>query len=645
MKLRIWHLALIAVAAVGIYANSLSHPFLLDDIDSVEHNAHIRQARTMFETEKGSALTGRPIVSMTFAANYALAGVDPAAWRAVNLAIHILCAFLIYGIVRRTISGLRDARPDWLPDADNAALAIALLWTVHPLGSEVINYVTQRTEALMTLFYLLTLYLFIRGRVWLAVAACAAGMLCKESMVTAPIVVMLYGHAYKKTSGSRGLFLTWIVLAGVLFTQSREFSGGYASAPVSAWTYLLNQAEVIPHYLRLAFWPDQLVVFYGWAVPRTLADVWPQMAALTALVVASFWWYFRQPRAGFLAVAFFLTLAPASSIIPIAAEVGADRRMYLPLVPLIALVVVALARVLGSFSFRRTALAGAALMALLAVPLSARTIQRNTDYASELQISQTVLNNWGGAIGHHMVGLSLLKLGRDDEAIVHLRQSADSYPNARYDLGTALFRVGQLDEAVRQLEQFVADEPDLFTSSAARVLIGRALVARGRPADAVAQFRQALSNPAPDPSAHGPLADLLLDQRAYADAATHYRAYLDAYPSHAPAYTGLGIALASSGRTQEAITAFEGAVRLDPLNGGSRENLASVLIDAGRAADALPHAQRAAAANPPRAAAFDLLGQALAALGRTADARSAFERALAIDPAFAPARLHLSRLR
>jgi tetratricopeptide (TPR) repeat protein len=603
--LRLWHLALIVVAVVGVYANSLPHPFLLDDLDTIETNTNIRQVRTMFEHEKGSPLTGRPLVAVTFAANYAFGGTDPAAWRAVNLGIHLLCALLVYGIVRRTVAGLDDARPAWLPDADGMALAVALLWALHPLGSELINYVTQRTESLMALFFLLTLYASIRRRTVLAIAACAAGTLCKESMITAPVVVLLYDRAFffesfREAFRSRGrlylgLALSWIVLAIVVATQSREFSGGYASATVSSWTYLMNQAEVIPHYLRLVFWPDRLVAFYGWAVPRTLADVWPQLAALAALVVASFWWYVRNPRAGFLAVAFFLTLAPASSVVPIAAEVGADRRMYLPLVALIALVVVAAARVLGSLALKRVALIGAALTLVAAVSLGAGTISRNQDYASELTLSRTVLDNWGGAIGHHMVGLSLLKLGRDDEAIVFLRQAAEAYPNARYDLGTALFRVGQTDEAVRQLQRFVADEPNLFASSAARTLIGRALASQGRTAEAVEYFRQAIGGPAPDPAAHGPLADLLLDQKAFADAATHFRAYLDAYPSHAPAYTGLGIALASSGRTSEAIPAFESAVRLDPRNAGAWENLASALLAAGRPADARVAAERAKA--------------------------------------------------
>lgn len=642
-RLRVWHLVLIAAAVVGVYANSLPNPFLLDDLDTVAHNAHIRQARTMFETEKGSALTGRPVVAVTFAANYAMSGTDPTGWRAVNLAIHLLCAFLVYGIVRRTVR------------SDSTALAVALLWALHPIGSEVINYVTQRTESLMAFFYLLTLYAGIRGRSAVAIAACAAGMLCKESMVTAPLLVLLYDRAFafgsfREAFRSRGglylgLALGWVVLAIVVVTQSREFSGGYASASVSAWTYLLNQAEVIPHYLRLVVWPDRLVAFYGWAVPKTLANVWPQMAVLAALLIASVIWYARRPRAGFLPVAFFLTLAPASSLVPIAAEVGADRRMYLPLIALVAFIVVGVARVVAAVVTTRAALVGAALTAVLAVPLGARTISRNQDYSSELRLSRTVLDNWGGAIGHHMVGLSLLKAGQDEEAVVFLRQAADSYPNARYDLGTALFRMGQLDEAVSHLQRFAVDEPNLFASSAARTLIGRALAAQGRPAEAIGYFQQAIAGPAPDPSANGPLAELLLDQKAFADAAKHFRAYLDAYPSHAPAYTGLGIALASAGRPQEAIAAFEAAVRLDPSSAASRENLAGVLIDAGRGAEALTHAQYAASTNPPRAAAFDLLGQALQAAGRTHDARAAFERALLIDPNFAPARAHLRAIK
>ena len=80
----------------------------------------------------------------------------------VNIAIHLLCGLLIFGIVRRTLE-LPALKDRFGGAALNLGFAAALLWTLHPLNTEAVNYVTQRTELMMALFYLLTLYASIRA--------------------------------------------------------------------------------------------------------------------------------------------------------------------------------------------------------------------------------------------------------------------------------------------------------------------------------------------------------------------------------------------------------------------------------------------------------------------------------------------------
>ena len=129
------------------------------------------------------------------------------------------------------------------------------------------------------------------------------------------------------------------MLAALNWSGPRAAVGGF-SAGASAWTYLLNQTVMITHYLRLAIWPRSLVVFYGWPLPLTLGDVWPYALFIGVLLIATVVAMKRWPTLGFLGVWFFVTLAPTSSIVPIATEVGAERRMYLPLLAVVALAVV-----------------------------------------------------------------------------------------------------------------------------------------------------------------------------------------------------------------------------------------------------------------------------------------------------------------
>jgi hypothetical protein len=203
-------------------------------------------------------VAGRPLVNVTLALNYALDGNHVAGYRIANLAIHVLCALALwesrvahvcfqpFGHDSRTCtSGSRPPR--------------ALVWLVHPLNSEVVNYITQRTESLMALCYLLTLYCSIRAldksraRAWsvLAVVCCAAGVACKESMVTAPIMVMLFDRIFvyrnaremwqRRSPLYAGLLSTWVLLIALISTGPRIRSAGFSTG-VSVWTYLLNQA-------------------------------------------------------------------------------------------------------------------------------------------------------------------------------------------------------------------------------------------------------------------------------------------------------------------------------------------------------------------------------------------------------------------
>ena len=196
---------LIVVAACAVYANSLSNPFVLDDEGTIVQNAEIRQLGDLGRVllpGPNSATAGRPLVSLSFALNFAIGGLDPAGYHAVNLILHVLCALLIFGLVRRTLDG-----PPWSARLQAGALPVAavsaLVWVVHPLTSEVIDYVTQRTEALAALWILATVY---AARRWhdapasrwdmAAMAYAMLGALSKETAVVTPVLVVLYDRAF-----------------------------------------------------------------------------------------------------------------------------------------------------------------------------------------------------------------------------------------------------------------------------------------------------------------------------------------------------------------------------------------------------------------------------------------------------------------
>src|SRR5439155_18292822 len=101
-------------------------PFTFDDDHAIVVNEQIRHLSTSLQpTEQGSTLAGRPLVSLTFAVNYALSGLDPRGFRIVNIAIHVIDALLLFAIAARTL------RVRGIANAGNVAFAIALIWMVH----------------------------------------------------------------------------------------------------------------------------------------------------------------------------------------------------------------------------------------------------------------------------------------------------------------------------------------------------------------------------------------------------------------------------------------------------------------------------------------------------------------------------------
>jgi Flp pilus assembly protein TadD len=385
-------------------------------------------------------------------------------------------------------------------------------------------------------------------------------MATKESMVTAPIAVVLYDLVFEFDSAAdawtsrallyAGLAATWLELGVIIWRWPRSTVGG---ALVGPWTYLLNQAQMIGRYLALAFWPQSLVVDYG--LPRALAlrDVAAEGAVVLALLGATALAFVRWPAAGFLGAMFFLTLAPTSSIVPIATEVGAERRMYLPLAALVVLIVSLCGLLVDRLRVRRGGRSKRLLAAAIGVSvavvaaLAIRTTYRNREYQSALSLWETVVERRPQGRARFALANQLLEAGRHDEAIAQLRQAVLDFPDARAGLGTELLAKGELDEGVAVLEAFVEANPSAPNRAPARPMLATGYLG---------------------------LAQESLRRQQFARAAAQAQNSLRYSPNSAEAHNALGAALASQGQLDQAVQEFREAVRIDPRNASAANNLA-----------------------------------------------------------------------
>ncbi|HUL54351.1 MAG TPA: tetratricopeptide repeat protein [Opitutaceae bacterium] len=691
--------AVIALAAVAAYSNTFSVPLLFDDLPSITYNPtllSLREALLHPPAGYGVTVSGRPLLNFTLAVNYALSGTDVWSYHALNLLIHVLAGLTLFGIVRRTIILLRgreqgargkdatapaSSPPSSLPpapsplprrdDANFVAFAVALLWTLHPLQTEAVTYIIQRTESLMGLFYLLTLYCFIRGvegttrppttdqtdadqagsvvrgpwsggpessrpLFWyaLSILCCVLGMATKEVMVTAPVLVLLYDRTFVAGSfraawGRRrwvhlALVATWLPLGWLVATTGGDRGGtsGF-SAEVAPWAYWLTQFKAVATYLKLSVWPHPLVFEYGtfWtplleALAYALAVV--PLAAATLVAVR------RWPVGGFLGAWFFAILAP-TSLVPGTIQMIVEHRMYLPLVAVIALVVG-----VGVSWFGRTALVVFLAAAAIA---GVATRQRNATYRDDLALWQeTVDRAPGSAIAQSNLGAALFARDRLREALHHYEVSYRLNPNLasiHFNLGLVLVRTQRLSEAAAHFAEAFRLNPRFYP---AHHQLGLTLLRLGRPEEALAQFAQAIQLAPAMTEAHYEAGVALMKLGRAADAIPRFRDALRLNPDYVEAACDLGVALYQSNRTSEAVECLQQVLRTHPQIADAHFNLGLALAQLGRAEEAAAQYAEAVRIDPKHPSAQLNLGIALAQAGRLPEALAHLEQAVQLGP-------------
>ncbi len=599
--------AVIVAATVAAYGNSLSGPFVFDDIPSTLENPTIRRlwpiGPVLLPPGHFAAVQRRPVINLSLAVNYAISGERPWSYHLLNLAAHVLAALVLFGVVRQTLL-LPRTRRRFAAAATPLAAAVALLWAVHPLLTDAVTYVIQRTEVLAGLFYLLTLYCTIRGHVSLrplgwytaAAAACVLATGSKETGLTAPLVILVYDRVFLSNSWREvfrrrgllylGLSLSWIITLAML-PYGAEGTRVFGK-PRAVIEYFLAQPGIIAHYLKLCFWPSPLVFDYGMHRLETAGQIIPFLVLIGVLFVAALDAFRYRPWLGFLGVWFFIILAPSSSFIPLLQQTGAEKRMYLPLAAVVTGVVVG--GFLGAQWLLRQGLAsprllrigGGGLVVALALVLGLLTVRRNADYRSNLSIWQdTVAKVPDSARAHDCLGLALVLRGRLDDAMAEYRRALELDPAYAPTLNVMAgiqMRRGQIDAAMANYETAIRYQP---AYEPAHTNLGNLLLTRGRTSEAIAQFRQALKAK-PNESTYNSLGAALALRGQVDEAIGFFQKAVELRPEFANARNNLGRALASRGRLAAAVAQFQAALRLNPKDADARRNLDRALAEQSR---------------------------------------------------------------
>jgi Flp pilus assembly protein TadD len=580
----VWGLAaLLALLGVCAYWGSLGHAFLWDDFPAIVDNPSIRRLWPLWPVivpPPEFPVSGRPVTNLSFALTYAFAGLNPWAYHLTSLLIHLGSTCLLFAILRRTLA-VATLRRD--PSSGlSTAWIVSALWSIHPVHTEALNYATQRSEVLFGFWLLLTVYCALRSYLadrpglWQAAAAlaCACGMGSKEVMVGAPVLILLFDRAYFSSSYRQaiqrraplyaGLALSWLVF--VLQVVSSDYPNVLEfifSGRRPLWVYAAVQSRAVLHYLRLALWPSPLIIDYGdWPLSEPSAEGLPAVLIVGALLVATLWGVWRRPGFGFLGAWWFILLGPTSSVIFVRSEMIAERRLYLPLVPVLILLVGGIDRWLRCLLQPRPRQRVAALMTASAILACAwLTLRRNADYRTEVSIwMDAVAKRPENSRAHQNLGWAWLRAGFIPEAAASFREAIRLEPRfaaAFSNLGAAYLEQGAFRVGLECIEQALRLDPSLAEAHRNR---GKVLAIWGRDGEALAEFDEALRLRAGFAQAH------------------HDR----------------GASLATLGRFEDAVAAYQRAVALEPRYAQAHQDLGLLLMRQGRAEEAQPHLARAA---------------------------------------------------
>ncbi len=634
---------LIALAGVLCWANALRAPFLFDD----------------YTLEQVLSPARRPLVWALHRLDRAISETSTLGDHLQNVVIHVLAGLVLYGVVRRSLElALREASStarSWL------AGCVALLWVVHPLQTESVTYLAQRAEALAGLFYLGALYGLIRGATagngafWLAVSflSFALGMSAKETVATAPFVLLLYDRTFLAGTFRRSLtarkrfyvplFAAWAVLFGLLVSWQlfeERAQMGFKLESVGPLEYARTQPAVLLHYLRLVFWPHPLCLDYGWLPAERPGEYLPQCLLVLLLLALTTWGVVRRSWLGFAGAWFFAILAPTSSFMPLA-DIAFEHRMYLSLAAPLLVLVLAAWRLAGTRPAGRAFLAGAGL--LVTVLLAATTIRRNRDYGSEVRIWQTVVSEAPhNARAYCNLGVALSESGRPEEALEALSRSVAIFEergwrgavlaHASCNLGAVLKDLGRPQEAVEVLRKTLAIcERDGVghLEGITHYDLGLALVAAGRTEEALEHFQRGLTLLAEGDRARS-VGDLYLERGRPDLGRAFYELALRLEPS-AVTHRHLARALRLRQEPEQAVRHLEEALRLQPDMQEAHLDLSQALLALGRHEEALEHGRAALAIAPDIPVEHSSLGRVLLDAGRPEEALAEFGRAVAMD--------------
>lgn len=633
------HVLALFLLACAVYANTLAHGFVTDDNLQLLKNPLVTDFHHIPAIFSGSVagFIGntdnyyRPVHLLVYMFLYYLAGFNPFAYHLLIVLLHGLSTVLVYALVRRM------AQPA------SVAVAAAAVFAVHPIHTEVVNWVAAVPDALLTPIVVFALWLFVRqGAAPRRLQIAAHGGLYLLALFTKEPGVMLLplyagyewiclGRRLRDLRGNAALYAAMLAALGAYLACRLAALGSLAPAQQRFYRltppqFFLSATVLAARYFGKLVFPASLNYYYVFEPARAVSAAFlASLAVLAALAVIGLRWSRRNspgsapaPPTALAAFGIFwiaITLAPALNITGVGRSVFGERYLYLPSVGFA--LVAGLAWHWWERRARSTALAaGILILTVFAI----QVVARNRDWHDNVTLlEKSIRQSPQGPELHSDLSNSYAERGQRDRAIAEARIAAalvpddarfrmnlgnlllsrnpresirifqemvrrqPSSPDAHYCLGLAWGAAGNMPEAAAEFQKALALQP---AHSLAMLGLSGVYRETGRTREAIDLCLRAAAARPRDAQPQLKLAVLYLDSRQYADAARAAAEALRIEPDFDGAYLAhycLGLAYGQSGSLQAALAEFASALRLNPQFGPARDAYQQALAAAAPA--------------------------------------------------------------
>ncbi len=569
----------------------------------------------------------QPLSWITLGLDYVLWGMDPFGYHLTNLLIHAANTVLFYFISRWLLSiALNVSDKNW--QLNLSAAFSALLFGTHPLRVESVAWVTERRDVLSGLFYLLTIYAYLRAantqrttsRRWLSLACVsyALSLFSKATAMTLPAVLILLDiYPLRRFKGRlaewfkpehKGVWfekVPFLILAcgfAVIALSAQRSSGALKTLAQYELPMRLGQAFYgICFFIGKSVFPARLSPLYELPL---LDDAWKRLFVLAACgavaITLGLYWARRQwPAVLACWIYYIIVFSPVSGIAQSGPQLVADRYSYLACLSWAVLI--------GGMLFNVSLLTEST---------------KNFQLASGASLSLAVVTIL--SLGFLTWKQSLV--WRDTRTLwQHAIAVTPDSSMAYYNLGKTFETEAELDQAIELYRRAVTINPSYAN---AHHSLADMLARKGLSAEALGHYRKALQIKPDDAETHNNLGVLLEVHGELEAALDEFQKAAKIDPSSARAVFNLGRVFAQKGNLAQAANYYREANRLDPNQVVILVNLAEVLARQGNVKAATEYLVVAINLKADLADAHALLARLLAAQGKKAEAQKHYDEAL-----------------